>query len=181
MHRTMAAQNATSDSPRGSLEEGAPLLSPTASEVQIVPSLPPRKKKPWLLLVALIFLLVAIVDVGAFLAEAPRTRVYEANLCLHYYQKHDPSKIRSDDTVDEKLCKEDKIQQKMAMIFGWQDMFDAIPGILLAVPFGLLADKRGRKWVFAMSLMGLQLSSAWVLFICICCPEVVLNREADPL
>ncbi|KAF1922439.1 uncharacterized protein M421DRAFT_10546 [Didymella exigua CBS 183.55] len=54
----------------------------------------------------------------------------------------------------------------MAMIFGWQEMFDAIPSIFLAIPFGVLADKVGRKWIFTASLMGLQLSSAWVLGIC---------------
>ena len=125
-----------------------------------------KKSKPWVLLCFLIFFLIAIIDVGAFLAEAPKTRVYEASICLQYYQKHDPSKIGRNGAVPEALCKEDAIQQQMAMIFGWQDMFDAIPSMLLAVPFGTLADTHGRKWVFTGSLMGLQLSSAWVLLIC---------------
>lgn len=48
----------------------------------------------------------------------------------------------------------------MAMIFGWQEMFDAIPSIFLAILFGVLADKVGRKWIFTASLLGLQLNSA---------------------
>ena len=103
-----------------------------------------------------------------YLAEAPKTRVFEANICLHYYEQHDPSKIGPDGSVDEELCKGDAIQKKMAMIFGWQELFDAVPGVLLAMPFGALADKRGRKWVFAASLMGLQFNSAWILLICAC-------------
>ncbi|KAF1848741.1 MFS general substrate transporter [Cucurbitaria berberidis CBS 394.84] len=153
-------------SPRDSIEEGAPFLpstGPTAS-LPLVP--PPSKKKPWVLLVLLAFALVAIIDVGAFLAEPPKIRVYEANLCLLYYREHDPSVIGDNGAIPEQLCKVDAVQQKMAMIFGWQDMFDAIPGILLAVPFGTLADRIGRKWIFAASLMGLQLSSAWALLIC---------------
>jgi hypothetical protein len=165
---------------RGSLEEGAPLLSPVESDTtSSQPEPVKKKKKPWIILVVLVFLLVAIVDVGAFLAEAPKTRVYEANICLHYYKQHDPSKIGRDGTVPEELCKEDAIQQKMANIMGWQDMFDAIPSILLAIPFGTLADKHGRKWVFLASLMGLQFSSAWVLLICesVCSPRPCMETD----
>ncbi|KAF2279648.1 MFS general substrate transporter [Westerdykella ornata] len=158
--------HSSADTPRTPLEEGAPLLSRINSEEEAAVSESPKEKKPWIILCVLLFLLVSIVDVGAFLAEAPRTRVYEANLCLRYYEEHDPTKIGPGGTIPEELCKQDTIQQKMAMIFGWQDLFDAIPGILLAVPFGTLADKRGRKWVFIASLMGLELSMAWTLFIC---------------
>jgi len=51
-------------------------------------------------------------------------------------------------------------------IFGWQDTFDAIPGLLLAVPLGSLADRIGRKWIFVGCLMGVQLNCVWILLIC---------------
>lgn len=153
-------------SPRGSLEDDTPLLSPTSSEALPLPPPPAVKQhKPWVFLVSLIYVLIAMVDVGAFLADAPKTRVFESNLCLHYYETHDPSKIGPDGAVPEKLCKIDPVQQKMAMIFGWQDTFDAIPGLILAVPFGALADKWGRKWIFCASMMGLSFNQAWILLI----------------
>jgi MFS family permease len=151
--------------PRGSVEEGASLLSPSDSTFALPPA-PATKKKPWVLLVVLAVGLIAIVDVGAFLADPPRIRMFEANLCLSYYRQHDASAIGPDGTIPEQLCKIDPVQQKLAMIFGWQDTFDALPGMLLAVPFGTLADRVGRKWIFTASLMGLQLSFAWVLVIC---------------
>lgn len=157
-------------SARGSLEEGAPLLSalenPSRDPSPAPPAVPGTSKKPWVWLVFLAFMLVTIVDVGAFLAEPPKTRVFEANICLRYYAENDPSKIGDDGYVPEALCKVDEVQQKLAMIFGWQDTFDAIPGLLLAIPFGALADKWGRKWIFVASLVGLQLNAAWVLLIC---------------
>ncbi|KAF1960919.1 MFS general substrate transporter [Byssothecium circinans] len=156
-------------SPRYSHEEAeaVTLLPPSGLDsTSRSPSPPPQKKKPWLFVVGLLFLLIAIIEVGAFLADAPKTRVFEANLCLRYFTEHDPSKIGPDGTIPEAECKIDEIQQQLAMIFGWQDTFDAIPGILLAVPFGALADKWGRKWIFAVSLLGLQLNSVWVLLIC---------------
>ena len=161
-------------SPRGSLEEDAPLLSPTTAESQAPTHAPQKKKKkkPWLVLAALIGLLIVIVDIGAFLMEPPKTRLFEANICLRYYEKNDPSKIGPDGTVDEALCKVEQVQQEMAMIFGWQDMFDSIPGLLLAVPYGALADKWGRKWVFAGCLQGLQFGTAWVLLIGKCAAKV---------
>lgn len=152
-------------SPRGSFDD--PLLSTLGDDdASPISHVPPKKKKPWVLLCALVFLLIACVDVGAYLAEAPKTRVYEANLCLRYYEKHDTSKIGPDGNVEEELCKIDPVQQKMASIFGWQETFDAIPSILLALPYGALADKVGRKWVFVASLVGLQLNSTWILIIC---------------
>jgi hypothetical protein len=157
---TMARQT-----PRESLEGGANLLSLTGSAFS-VPIPPPEKKKPWVLLVILCLFLIAVIDVGAFLGEPPRTRVYEANICLSYYREHDTSVIGADGTIPEKLCKIDQVQQTLAMIFGWQDTFDAIPAVLLAVPFGTLADRVGRKWIFAASLVGLQLNAAWILLIC---------------
>lgn len=156
-------------SPRGSVEEGEPLLSPVDCDTaDSPPILPPRQKKPWLLLVFLVFALASVVDVGAYLAEPPKTRVFEANICLDYYRRVDPSVIGANGDIPEQLCKVDEVQQKLAMIFGWQDTFDAIPGILLAVPLGALADKVGRKWIFASALLGLQLNSAWILIICEC-------------
>ncbi|ORY17317.1 major facilitator superfamily domain-containing protein [Clohesyomyces aquaticus] len=161
----MSANN----SPRGSFEEEAPLLSPTASEASIPPGFEApqkKKKKPWIVLCALVFFLVAIIDIGSFLAEPPKTRVYEANLCLRYYQEHDASKIEASGDVPESLCKVNEVQEKMAMIFGWQELWDSIPSMLLAVPYGTLADKYGRKWIFCLGLVGLQLNSIWVLVIC---------------
>ncbi|CBY02112.1 similar to MFS transporter [Plenodomus lingam JN3] len=133
-------------SPRESIEmEGDPLLSlvDSAFEPEQLPlTVAKKKKKPWVLFVILVFAMVSIIDIGAFLADPPKTRVFEANICLGYYQEHDPSVIGDDGTIPEKLCKLDEIQQKLAMIFGWQETFDAIPGILLAVPLGTMADRR---------------------------------------
>jgi MFS family permease len=153
-------------SQRGSTDEGEALLSLTESAYQSHSLPAPPKKKPWVLLVGLIFALVTIIDVGAYLAEPPQTRIFEAILCLSYYKETDPSAILGDGSIPEKLCKVDVVQQRLAGIFGWQETFNSLPAILLAVPYGTLADRVGRKWVFMASLVGLQLNFAWVLLIC---------------
>ncbi|EMD87920.1 hypothetical protein COCC4DRAFT_173223 [Bipolaris maydis ATCC 48331] len=152
--------------PGESVEEGTLLLSPNELTHLLPP--PPAKttNRPWVFWVVQVLVMVTIIDVGAFLGEPPKTRIYETNLCLSYYREHDSSVIDSNGSISEKLCKIDAVQQKLAMIFGWQDTFDAIPSILLAIPFGTMADRVGRKWIFAASLLGCELSSAWVLLIC---------------
>jgi MFS family permease len=129
---------------------------------------PPQKeqKERWVYIVGLIVLLFTIIEAGIFLSDDPKTRIFEANICVHHYKQKDPSAIDSHGTVPEAECKIIAIQQKLAMIIGWQDTFDAIPGLLMAVPLGALADRRGRICIFILSLVGLQLSSAWVLMIC---------------
>jgi len=58
------------------------------------------------------------------------------------------------------------VQSKLASVMGWSDLFEAMPGIFLAVPYGILADRFGRKWLFVLSLVGVILDSTWVLIIC---------------
>lgn len=148
---------------RNSAEEGEAFLPHTDP-----PDAPlrPAKKKPWLLLIGLVFALITFIDIGAYLADPPQTRIFEANLCLKYYLEQDPSVIEADGTIPEKLCKVDIVQQRLASIMGWAEMFMALPGLLLAIPYGTLADKIGRKWIFTASLVGIVLNFAWSLLIC---------------
>lgn len=153
------------DSPRESNEEEEAFLPLTDAPEALRST---TGEKPWLLLIGLIFALVAFIDIGAYLADPPMTRIFEANLCYKYYLEQDPSVIGGDGTISEELCKVDIVQQRLASIFGWQEMFNALPGLLLAVPFGTLADRVGRKWIFAAGLVGIMLSYAWILLICKC-------------
>ncbi|USP74907.1 hypothetical protein yc1106_02181 [Curvularia clavata] len=151
------------DALRSSIEEEEVFLAPIDTLDSTVSA---TEEKPWLFLVCLLFSIIALIDVGAYLADAPQTRLFEANLCYKYYLQEDPSVIRGDGTIPEELCKVDVVQQGLASIFGWQEMFNALPGLLLAVPFGTLADKVGRKWIFVAGLFGIVLSFAWTLLIC---------------
>ncbi|KAF2492574.1 MFS general substrate transporter [Lophium mytilinum] len=124
-----------------------------------------KHRKPWILVAVIGALAIFIVDLGNFMFYPARTRLYESSICLRFYQDTDPSQIRNG-TVPEQLCKINEVQDTVAMVFGWQDLFDAIPGILLAVPYGALADKYGRKWILVLGFLGLELSVLWIMLIC---------------
>lgn len=39
-------------------------------------------------------------------------------------------------------------------------------GVLLAIPYGVLADRYGRKNILVLTLVGLTLSFAWIQLVC---------------
>lgn len=83
--------------------------------------------------------LVLLVDFGFFLAIPAQTKIFEDVLCLQYYG----STVKP----SEADCKVAPVQSEFARITGWKDTFDALPSILVAVPYGTLADRIGANRV----------------------------------
>ncbi|SPJ87783.1 uncharacterized protein FTOL_12252 [Fusarium torulosum] len=119
---------------------------------------------PWIYVVLLCIVLAVVSDVGDSLYAAPRVRLFESVACTRYYLRHDPSLVDPHGSVPEHLCKIDSVQDKVASVVGWQYFFDAIPAILLPIPYGYVADLRGRKWILVLALVGYTLSWASTLF-----------------
>ncbi|KAI5814503.1 major facilitator superfamily domain-containing protein [Pyronema omphalodes] len=103
---------------------------------------------------------------AAFLSITPQIRLFESIICENYYKAHDPSVIRPDGSIPEALCKVESVQGELAMLDGFKSLFTNIPGVLLAIPYGVLADKIGRKKVLMMTCLGLALEFASVIAIC---------------
>lgn len=152
--------------------ETDPLLSSdeTSTLASITPEpVNPRTRCtwPWLHVVILAVLSGAISCVGENLFAAPRMRLLESALCTRYYAQHDPSLLSSLEQIPEHLCKVGPIQDDLAAILGGQFFFDSVPAILFPVPYGLLADKYGRKWILVISALSFPLSYAWTcLAVC---------------
>jgi hypothetical protein len=66
----------------------------------------------------------------------------------------------------EEMCKIPGVQNAVATLFGFQAFFDGLPGLILAMPYGVLADQIGRKRILVLSMLGQVLGGCWVLFIC---------------
>lgn len=142
--------------------ETDPLLRPSSRE----DAAPSGSRVGRLSIFALCVLLVTIGDFGILLVTVPQTRLYESIACYHYYELHDPSRIGPGGGVAEKWCKVAPVQAEVAFVRGYEALFTSIPGVALAIPYGLLADRWGRKPIVLLSMIGILLSMTFTLAVC---------------
>ncbi|KAG6354116.1 hypothetical protein INS49_005087 [Diaporthe citri] len=110
-------------------------------------------------------LLLFLVDAPMFMGEGPRIRMLEMALCREYYQTRDPGVIGPGGTVPERLCKLRDIQSPLTRLRGFLGLLEGLPGLLFAVPYGILADARGRRLVAGACLLGFILRDVWTFTV----------------
>ncbi|KAE8392302.1 major facilitator superfamily domain-containing protein [Aspergillus alliaceus] len=123
-------------------------------------------KKGRLSIFVICVLLVTFGDFAVLSINIPLTRLYESIICYQYYEQSDPSRIDPGGNVPEQWCKIAPVQGDVALIRGYEALFTYIPGVILAIPYGLLADKWGRKPVVLLSVGGILLSMNATLLVC---------------
>ena len=118
-----------------------------------------------------VFLVLVLISFADQLAEYPQLRVLESIICYVYYEQNDTSKIKlgrdsvgpgAIGGVDEKWCKVDAVQNELASLGGYLQMFNSIFNILLAIPFGWCADRYGRWPLMFVNVLQLVLIAAFV-------------------
>ncbi|KAK7741291.1 hypothetical protein SLS63_000844 [Diaporthe eres] len=107
--------------------------------------------------ITLIWAMLFFQAFGVMVSIAPQTRLFEDIACRRYFGGGD---------LDEESCKDPAVQDMVNELFGWQLFFDGIPGLVMALYYGAMADEKGRKPVLMLSLMGQGLGAAWILLIC---------------
>ncbi|PWY90339.1 adenylate cyclase [Aspergillus sclerotioniger CBS 115572] len=118
------------------------------------PSKLPDRSSRWRLL-ALICFVVLVQDFAEYIARAPQIEIWI-------------------EIVARKLCPGvqdgsgcmDLVQSEVALLEGWKDTLEQVPGILFAVPYGVLADRIGRRPVLLLCAVGFTLSDVWVKIVC---------------
>lgn len=109
-------------------------------------------------------LIYLLMGIGYFISAAPQLRLLESIICQQYYEGSESS--ASEAGIPEHLCKEGPVQAALAQLLGWQSFFDNIPGLLLTLPYGILADKYGRRLIMTLSFVGQFVGMSWVLIVC---------------
>ncbi|KAI1649890.1 MFS general substrate transporter [Daldinia loculata] len=112
-------------------------------------------------IVNLLCLIILISSSSTGLIGIPETRLLEDAACRQYYGLDGSTS----DPIDEKHCKENAIQNKVAFILAIQSSADAAAGFLAAFPWGLAADRIGRKPVVALALAGSLLGIIWAMTV----------------
>ncbi|KAI7280915.1 hypothetical protein KC345_g4476 [Hortaea werneckii] len=152
--------------------ETTPLLSTENGTIEDIQSTHfPRR---WRTITYLLMLVIFLVGAGDSIVESPTTRIFESVICYRYFESEDPSKIQLGRAavgpgaiggVEERYCKSDSVQQQLASLAGYQTLLEGFPSLLLAVPFGWLADKYGRKLVLMLGLFSFLLKLLWIQLV----------------
>jgi len=143
----------------GEQHETSPLLSPV---------LPPARdesptRHPNFVVVATVLIIsFFLVEIGDYMMRAPLARILENIVCRKYYESTSSFIVLP---IPEENCKVGPIQRELAMLKGWDITISCVPGLFLAVPYGVLADKYGRKLVWGLCSTGIVLSVMWAIFI----------------
>ncbi|KAK1585263.1 major facilitator superfamily transporter [Colletotrichum navitas] len=118
---------------------------------------------------AIAALFCAIIGIGCSasgLWVVPSTRLLEDVVCREYYGVLGSGDASADGPIDERQCKEDVIQSKVAMLFAVYATLEAAVGALATFPWGIIADRFGRRKVFSLAVLGIILDQLWFLLVC---------------
>ncbi|KAJ5450750.1 uncharacterized protein N7458_007199, partial [Penicillium daleae] len=137
-------------------EETQPLLA-DASEASI-----PRRLKSKRLMILIMTAIFALgVDLGNDMSLAPQTAIFERIICRNYGLLSTGNQpVNGSDP-----CKSEAVQAELALVLGYKDMFEALPSILLSLPYGVLSDHWGRKPVIYLGIVGMLLGELWVRLV----------------
>ncbi|KAI9734017.1 MAG: hypothetical protein M1834_002674 [Cirrosporium novae-zelandiae] len=110
---------------------------------------------------------LAAVQWGACMMTAPQTQLFESIACYHHFRKNDPGRFPNIGDIPDRYCKIAPIESEVALIQGIGGSLEALPSILLSIPYGRLADnpKYGRKTVLMLSLIGTMMGIAWAIMV----------------
>ncbi|KAM7192584.1 general substrate transporter [Naviculisporaceae sp. PSN 640] len=104
----------------------------------------------WLLSAAMF-----VFTASGMMVMVPMFRLMEDAICHTYYKKSPGEKI------EEAKCKVDEVQSELAWLGGIATMLGSVIGMIAALPYGVLADRIGRRKVFGLAYLGIFLSFAY--------------------
>ncbi|KEY73320.1 hypothetical protein S7711_01436 [Stachybotrys chartarum IBT 7711] len=143
--------------------EDEPFLAAGDRADEPISSRPRYTARPWQAkspraIVLLLSLMKFGITSSGMLLLVPVYRLIEDAICHVYYDDD------SDGMIDEMKCKVKQVQSRLAYIMGWVALLNSVVTLLLAYPYGMLADRIGRKPVAFVAYFGLALSFAFAPF-----------------
>ncbi|KAK4186417.1 major facilitator superfamily domain-containing protein [Podospora australis] len=125
--------------------------------------------------IALVFVVMFLVELGVGMSIPPMNAIMEAIICRQMHPDAFDTSPTTGTTLqycagglilsDDPVCKSPDVQGYLAMLKGWTSTFECIPGILMAVPYGILSDRRGRRPVLGFTVVGMVLSQVFTFAV----------------
>ena len=66
----------------------------------------------------------------------------------------------------DKQCKSQDVQTQLSLVQGWDGTFAMMPGLLMAIPYGVFADSNGPRGLLLLVFAGSVLMQLWQLAVC---------------
>lgn len=107
--------------------------------------------------VVLVITTIFLAELGVAILIPALNSMLEDMVCQGYV----PRLSTGASLADDPRCKVPQVQTRLAMLRGWQATLECIPAVLCAVPFGIMADRVGRKPVLLIAWLGLCLNLVW--------------------
>lgn len=105
------------------------------------------------------FLFITMVEVAASLCSFGLAALVERSLCRTKF----PDVA---DPYSDPRCKEEGIQADLAWMIGMESTVSIIPGLLMAIPYGTVADKYGPHIPLGLMSIGQLFSEGGHLLVC---------------
>lgn len=121
---------------------------------------PPKYK-----VIILLSLILTSYLIGASIFAVPLNNLVDDHLCRKLF----PS---SPDGCKGDPAQRDAVSAEFADLDAWSLTFTLLPSLLSSIPFGVLADKVGRRTTFFLNTIGLTLATWYSVFIGMSAPRL---------
>lgn len=106
-----------------------PLLRSFPRDVEDGPDEPTsRTQRSAYYVLGIVLTIVFAADLAGSISKVPLIRVYESIICNAHYKIANPGLIKNGQ-VEERYCKIAPVQEELALLRGWHDFFDYLPGV----------------------------------------------------
>ncbi|EED21045.1 conserved hypothetical protein [Talaromyces stipitatus ATCC 10500] len=102
-----------------------------------------------------------LFDSAQILRTMPRTKLFESIICQKYYAS--TNTLRD---IPEHMCKVNSIQEELVTTQTWLKVSESVCALLVALPFGNIANTKGRSLVLTLAISGQILADAWIVAVC---------------
>jgi hypothetical protein len=73
------------------------------------------------------------VNFGHFIGTAPQLKIFEDIICENYKRSLDQQAPYANTDFDGSICKSEPVQSELALISGWKNTLDVLPGRGLSI------------------------------------------------
>lgn len=103
---------------------------------------------------------VVLVEAATILTDVPIYEILEDIICRQM------GRMGDGDNSTHGCSGDADVQAELAFLRGWQLTLELLPGILMAIPYGIVGDRYGRKVMFIVCMVGILLTQLFYLLVC---------------